>query len=69
MPERALTAAVKRLTGTVSPISPEAKERAKRHPRPEKAVRKNDLKKHLLLIEAVSIIIRETASAPAIRVL
>ena len=50
-------------------VNCEAKESAKSVPRPEKAVSKTDLKKCLLLSEAVSIIIRDTVSAATITVL
>lgn len=69
MPEKALTAAVKLFTGKVIGVNWEAKETAKSVPSPEKAVRKTDLKKCLLLSEAVSIIIRDTVSAATITVL
>lgn len=63
MPERALTAAVKQFTGRVIGVNCEIKERAKRVLKPENAVRKRDLKKCLLLSDAVSIIIRERIRA------
>ncbi len=61
-PERALTARVKAFTGKVSCVNSDKSRTANSPPTPEKAVRKTDLKKCLLLSEAVSIIIKETAN-------
>lgn len=63
IPERPLTVTVKVFTGRVIAVKPERICKAKREPIPEKAVIKRDLKKCLLLKEAVSIIIRERAKA------
>lgn len=60
---------MKVFTGKVIAVTRESKCKAKRHPIPEEAVIKRDLKKCLLLKETVSIIIREKAKAEIKRML
>lgn len=63
IPDRELTARVKQFTGRDRSMTSEMNLSAKRPPTPEKAVRKTDLKKCLLLTETVSIIIKESAKS------